>query len=87
MDYAKAFDCVDQKKKKNKNCVKYLKGWEYQTTWPATWEICTQVKKQQLELDMQKKKKKKELDMEEQTFSKLKKKNIMIRLYIVTLLI
>ena len=23
------------------------------TTWPATWEICMQVKKQQLELDME----------------------------------
>ena len=28
------------------------KRWEYQTTWPASWEICVQVKKQQLELDM-----------------------------------
>ena len=27
--------------------------WEYQTTWPASWEICMQVKKQQLELDME----------------------------------
>ena len=26
---------------------------EYQTTWPASWEICMQVKKQQLELDME----------------------------------
>ena len=25
--------------------------WEYQTTWPVPWEICRQVKKQQLELD------------------------------------
>ena len=33
------------------NCVKFLKRWEYQTTWPASWEICIQVKKQQLELD------------------------------------
>ena len=24
----------------------------YQTTWPASWEICMQVKKQHLELDM-----------------------------------
>ena len=30
-----------------------LKRWEYQTTWPASWEICMQVKKQQLELDME----------------------------------
>ena len=46
IDYAKAFDCVDH------NCGKFLKRWEYQTTWPASWEICIQVKKQQLELDM-----------------------------------
>ena len=26
---------------------------EYQTSWPASWEICMQVKKQQLELDME----------------------------------
>ena len=26
---------------------------EYQTTWPASWEICMQVKKQQLQLDME----------------------------------
>ena len=26
---------------------------QYQTTWPASWEICMQVKKQQLELDME----------------------------------
>ena len=35
------------------NCGKFLKSWEYQTTWPASWEICMQVKKQQLELDME----------------------------------
>ena len=28
--------------------------WEYQTTWPASWETCMQVRKQQLELDMEK---------------------------------
>ena len=32
---------------------KFLKGREYQTTGPASWEICMQVKKQQLELDME----------------------------------
>ena len=32
---------------------KCLKIWEYQTTWPPFWEICMQVKKQQLELDME----------------------------------
>ena len=36
------------------NCEKFLKRWKYQTTWPAFWEICMQVKKQQLELDMEK---------------------------------
>ena len=35
------------------NCGKFWKKWEYQTTWPASWEICMQVKKQQLELDME----------------------------------
>ena len=35
------------------NCEKFLKRWEYQTTWSASWEICMQVKKQQLELDME----------------------------------
>ena len=34
------------------NCGKFLKRWEYQTTWPASWEICIQLKKQQLEPDM-----------------------------------
>ena len=47
IDYAKAFDCVDHNK-----LQKILKRWEYQTTWPASWEICMQVRKQQLELDM-----------------------------------
>ena len=35
--YTKAFDSV----------------WEYQTTWPASWETYMQVRKQQLELDME----------------------------------
>ena len=46
--YAKAFDCVD-----TINCGKFFKKWEYQTTWPSAWEICMQVRKQQLELDME----------------------------------
>ena len=50
LDYAKAFDCVDHH---NINCGKFWKRWEYQTTWPASWEICMQVRKQQLELDME----------------------------------
>ena len=48
IDYAKAFDCVDHNK-----LWKFFKRWEYQTTWPASWEICMQVRKQQLELDME----------------------------------
>ena len=32
---------------------KFFKKWEYQTTLPASREICMQVKKQQLELDME----------------------------------
>ena len=47
------------------NCGKFFKRWEYQTTWPASWETCLQVKKQQLELDM-----------EQQTNSKLGKEYI-----------
>ena len=31
---------------------KFFKRWESQTTWPASWEIYMQVRKQQLELDM-----------------------------------
>ena len=37
-------------------------GLEYQTTWPASWEICMQVRKEQIELDK-----------EQQTGSKLEK--------------
>ena len=35
------------------NCGKFFKRWEYQTTWPASWETYMQVKKQQLELDLE----------------------------------
>ena len=35
IDYAKAFDCVDHNK-----LSKVLYRWEYQTTLPASWEIC-----------------------------------------------
>ena len=48
IDYAKAFDCVD-----HTNSGKFLKRWEYQITWPASWEICMQIRKLQLELDME----------------------------------
>ena len=48
IDYAKAFDCVDKNK-----LWKFFKRWEYQTTWPASWENFMQVKKQQLELYME----------------------------------
>ena len=47
-DYAKAFDCVDHNK-----LWKILQRWEYQITWPASWETYMQVRKQQLELDME----------------------------------
>ena len=47
IDYAKTFDYVDHNK-----LWKILR-WEYQNTWPASWEICMQVRKQQLELDME----------------------------------
>ena len=47
-DYAKAFECVIHNK-----TGKFWKWWEYQTTWPASWENCMQVRKQQLELDME----------------------------------
>ena len=53
IDYAKAFDCVD-----HNNCGKFWNRWEYQTTWPASWETCMQVRNQT------------EQDMEQQTGSK-----------------
>ena len=67
IDYAKAFVWITA------NCGKVLKRWEYQTTLSASWEICMQVRKQQLERDM------------EQTGSKLGKEYI--KEYIVILLI
>ena len=48
MDYAKAFDCVDHNK-----LWKIHKEMEYQTTLFVSWEICMQIKKQQLEPDME----------------------------------
>ena len=60
IDYAKAFDHVD-----TANCGKFLKSWEYQTTWPASWESCMQVRKQHFDLDM-----------EQQTGSKYKKEYV-----------
>ena len=49
-----------------RNCGKFLKRWEYQTTWPVSWEkIFMQVKKHQLKLDM-----------EQQTVSKLGKEYV-----------
>ena len=69
IDYAKAFNCVH-----HKQTVESSERDNYQITLPASWEICMQVKKQQLEPDM-----------EQQTGSKLGRS--MSRLYIVTLLI
>ena len=34
-------------------CRKFIKRWKYQRNLPASWEICMQVKKQQLEPDME----------------------------------
>ena len=48
-----------------RNCGKFWKRWECQTTWPVSWEICMQVRKQQLEPDM-----------EQQTGSKLGKEYV-----------
>ena len=48
-----------------RNYGKFLKRWEYQTTLPASWETCMQVRKPQLELDM-----------EQQTGSKSRKEYI-----------
>ena len=59
IDYAKAFDWITT------NCGKFWRRWEYWTTWPASWEICVQVKKPQLELDV-----------EQQTGSKLGKEYV-----------
>ena len=47
IDYAKVFVWTTT------NSGKFFNRWEYQTTWPASWEICMQVRKQQLELDME----------------------------------
>ena len=47
IDYAKAFVWITI------NCGKFWERWEYQTTWPTSWEICMQVRKQELELDME----------------------------------
>ena len=47
IDYAKAFVWITT------YSGKFFRRWEYQTTWPASWEICMQVKKQQLEPDME----------------------------------
>ena len=48
IDYAKAFDFVDHNK-----LWKILKEMGIPDHWPASWEICMRVKKQQLELDME----------------------------------
>ena len=58
IDYVKIFVWIKQTEK-------FFKRWEYQITWSASWEICMQVKKQQLELDM-----------EQQTGSKLEKEYV-----------
>ena len=47
IDYTKVFVQITT------NRGKFLKRWEYQTTLPGSWEICMQVRKQQLEPDME----------------------------------
>ena len=61
IDYAKAFDCVDHNK--------LWKILQEMGIPPASWEICMQVKKQQLELDM------------EQQYSKLGKEYVKVEYY------
>ena len=61
IDNAKAFVWIIT------NYGKFWKRWEYQTTWPASWEAYMQIRKQQLELDM-----------EQQTDSKLGKEYVKI---------
>ena len=56
-----SLDCVDH----NKLCGKFFKRWEYKTILPASWEICMQVNKQQLELGV-----------EQQTGSKLGQESV-----------
>ena len=36
------------------DCGEFLKRWEHRATWPASWELCMQLRKQQWELDMEK---------------------------------
>ena len=43
IDYLKTFVWITI------NCGKFFKRWKYENMWPASWEICMQVKKQQLE--------------------------------------
>ena len=48
IDCAKAFDCVDHNK-----FWTILQEMGIPTTWPASWETCMQVRKQQSGLDME----------------------------------
>ena len=48
-DYAKTFVWITT------NCGKFWKIWEYKTTLPASWEICMQIKKKQLEPEIEQK--------------------------------
>ena len=65
IDYPKAFDCVDHNKLWKTMNMPWR--WAYQTTWPASWETCMQIRKQQLEREM-----------EQQTGSKLGKDYIKV---------
>ena len=59
IEYAKAFVWITI------NCGKFWESWEYQNTWPTSWETYTQVRKQQLELHM-----------DQQTGSKSRKEHV-----------
>ena len=65
IDYTKTFDCVDHNK-----LWKILQEMAYQNTLSASWEICMEIKKEQLELDM-----------EQQTGSKLGKEYVKVVYY------
>ena len=52
IDYDKVFDCDNMWKMWECGNVENVR-WESQTALLASWEICMQVKKQQLELDME----------------------------------
>ena len=47
IDYTQAFVWITI------NCGQFFKRWEYQTTWPASWETYMHLRKQQFKLDIE----------------------------------